>query len=126
MTTHVSHQIRAQADASARWWVGAVPWLGLGALTVLAVLVFWVFDALPFQDLPAHAGLIAMRHRFAGSPFEQRFFVLAPHPGPYSLFRFLGEGFVRVIGPVGAVRAIATLPVIATPLALLWSRRRLF
>ncbi|HEY8073209.1 MAG TPA: hypothetical protein VIF62_03850 [Labilithrix sp.] len=91
-----------------------------------AVLVFWIFDALPFQDLPAHAGLIAMRHRFAASPFEQRFFVLAPHLGPYSLFRFLGEGFVRVIGPVGAVRAIATLPVIATPLALLWSRRRLF
>src|SRR5215475_7277121 len=122
MTTHVSHQIRAQAAASARWWVGAVPWLGLGALTVLATLVFWAFDALPFQDLPAHAGLIALRHRFSeslGDAYESRFYVFAPHVGPYSVFRFLGEAFVRVLGPIGAVRAIATLPVIATPIALL-------
>lgn len=101
-------------------------WLGFSATLMLAVLVFWVFEALPFQDLPAHAGLIAMRHRFAESAFEQRFFVLAPHIGPYSLFRFLGEGFIRVIGPIGAVRALATLPVLATPLALLFARRRLF
>jgi hypothetical protein len=100
-------------------------WLPLGALTLAAVLVFWVFDALPFQDLPAHAGLIAMRHRFASSPFEQRFFVVAPHLGPYSLFRALGDLFVVPLGPVGAIRAIATLPVVATPLSLLWARRRL-
>ena len=100
-------------------------WIGLGAVTVLGVLVFWVFEALPFQDLPAHAGLIAMRHRFADASFESRFFVLAPHIGPYSLFRFLGEVFVRVIGPIGAVRALATLPLIATPLAMLHARRRL-
>ena len=100
-------------------------WLGLGAVAVFAVLVFWVFDALPFQDLPAHAGLIAMRHRFNDSAFESRFFVLAPHIGPYSLFRFLGEVFVRVVGPIGAVRALASLPVIATPLVLLYARRRL-
>ena len=101
-------------------------WLGLGTVMAVAVLVFWAFDALPFQDLPAHAGLIAMRHRFASSPFEARFFVLAPHIGPYSLFRFLGEGFVRVVGPVGAVRALGTLPLVATPLAMLFGRRRLF
>lgn len=104
-------------------------WIGLAAVTLLATLVFWVYDALPFQDLPAHAGLIAMRHRFADAPdasFESRFFVLAPHIGPYSLFRFLGEAFVRVLGPVGAVRALATLPVIALPLALLRARRRLY
>jgi hypothetical protein len=100
-------------------------WLGLGAVSLFAVLVFWVFDALPFQDLPAHAGLIAMRHRFTDSAFESRFFVLAPHIGPYSLFRFLGEVFVRVVGPIGAVRALASLPVIATPLVLLHARRRL-
>jgi hypothetical protein len=100
-------------------------WMGVGVLTVASSLVFWLFDALPFQDLPAHAGLIAMRHRFAVSPFEQRFFVLAPHLGPYSLFRFLGELLVVPLGPVGAVRALATFPVIATPLALLWARRRL-
>src|SRR4051812_45783239 len=51
-------------------------WLGLGATGILAVLVFWVFEALPFQDLPAHAGLIAMRHRYLESAFESRFFVL--------------------------------------------------
>lgn len=101
------------------------PWIGVGVLTIASSLVFWLFDALPFQDLPAHAGLIAMRHRFAGSPFEQRFFVLAPRLGPYSLFRFLGEVLVVPLGPTGAVRAIATLPMVATPLALLWARRRL-
>lgn len=101
-------------------------WLALCVLCVAAALVFWVFEALPFQDLPAHAGLIALRHRFAASPYEQQFFVLAPHIGPYSLFRFLGEAFVRVVGPVGAVRALATLPVLTTPLALVFARRRLF
>ncbi len=131
MTSHVSQPrsesqlaVGSAAPASPRT-ATALPWLGLGTLTILSALVFWLFDALPFQDLPAHAGLIAMRHRFAGSPFEQHFFVLAPHIGPYSLFRFLGEVFVRCIGPVGAVRAIATLPVIATPLALLYGRAKL-
>jgi hypothetical protein len=104
---------------------GAVRWLALGTLTLAAVLVFWLFDALPFQDLPAHAGLIAMRHRFDASPFEQRFFVFAPHLGPYSLFRYLGDVLVVPLGPLGAIRAIATLPMIATPFALLWARRRL-
>jgi hypothetical protein len=103
-----------------------VAWVVLAATAVVAVSVFWAFDALPFMDLPAHAGLIAMRHRFAESAFEQRFYVLAPHIGPYSLFRFLGELFVRIIGPIGAVRMLATLPVVATPLALLFARRRLF
>lgn len=102
------------------------PWVRLGVVGFVAVLFFWVFDALPFQDLPAHAGLIALRHRFAESPIEQRFFVLAPHIGPYSLFRFLGEAFVGVLGPIGAVRALGTLPLVATPLALLFARRRLF
>jgi hypothetical protein len=105
--------------------VSVAPWAGLAVLMVAATLVFWLFDALPFQDLPAHAGFIALRHRLHASPFEQRFFVLAPHLGPYSLFRSLGDMATVVIGPVGAVRALATLPVIATPLALLWARRRL-
>lgn len=100
--------------------------IGLAAVMLVATSVFWAFEALPFQDLPAHAGLIAMRHRFETSAFEQQFYVLAPHIGPYSLFRFLGEAFVRVIGPVGAVRALGTLPVIATPLAMLFARRRLY
>ena len=100
--------------------------LGLGAVMIVAASVFWVFDALPFQDLPAHAGLIAMRHRFETSAFEQRFYVLAPHIGPYSLFRFLGEVFVRLSGPIDAVRALGTLPVLATPLAMLFARRRLY
>ena len=113
---------------TANAWVSPTwrAWAGLGVVMGAAVLVFWSFDALPFQDLPAHAGLIAMRHRFSTSGFEQRFFVLAPHIGPYSLFRFLGEGFVRVVGPIGAVRALGTLPVVATPLAMIFARRRLF
>src|SRR5580692_11242791 len=101
------------------------PWLGLVALLVAGALVFWGFDALPFQDLPAHAGLIALRHRYAGSPFDQRFFVYAPHLGPYSLFRFLGEAFVVPLVPLAAIRAMATLPLLAAPAALLFARRRL-
>lgn len=138
MTTHVTEPPREAVEAevssvpssavptsAARRRSARVAWAGLGAVGLLAVLVFWMFEALPFQDLPAHAGLIAMRHRFSDSVFESRFFVLAPHIGPYSVFRFLGEMFVRVVGPIGAVRALATLPVIATPLAMLHARRRL-
>jgi hypothetical protein len=111
--------------AVASSWCAWAAWLGLGLVALAGALVFWAFDALPFQDLPAHAGLIALRHRFAASPFDQRFFVFAPHLGPYSLFRALGEALFPVLGPVGAVRALATLPAIGTPLALLWARRRL-
>jgi hypothetical protein len=131
MTSHVTPEPAVdRAAAAPRVAVssesGRALWIGLGAVGLAAVLVFWLFDALAFQDLPAHAGLIAMRHRFAGSPFEQRFFVLSPHIGPYTLFRFLGEGLVGIVGPTGAVRVIATLPVVATPAAMLFARRRLF
>jgi hypothetical protein len=87
--------------------------------------VFWGFDSLPFQDLPAHAGLISLRHRFPVSPFDQRFFVYAPHLGFYSLFRFLGDVLMAPLGAIGAVRALATLPFVAMPVALCWARRRL-
>lgn len=103
--------------------VGA--WVGLGVALVLAAAVFWAFDALPFMDLPAHAGIIALRHRWEASPFEQRFLVYAPHVGPYSLFRFLGELLVKPLGPLGAVRFLATLPVFAVPAAVLFARKRL-
>jgi hypothetical protein len=111
--------------AGAGTWRSTAAWVGLGCLTLAAALVFWLFDALPFQDLPAHAGLIALRHRFSGSPFEQRFYVVAPHLGPYSLFRSLGDVLVVPFGAVGAIRVIATLPLVVTPYVLLWSRRRL-
>ena len=140
MTIHVTPPARSALDAPvldaarapgshasvARKERSPAAWVGLCAVVVVAASVFWSFEALPFQDLPAHAGLIAMRHRFETSAFEQRFFVLAPHIGPYSLFRFLGEAFLRVVGPISAVRALGTLPVIATPLAMLFARRRLY
>lgn len=102
-------------------------WIALVAVGAAGVLVFWAFPALPFQDLPAHAGLIALRARL-GTPggFEARFFVMATRIGPYSLFHWLGAVFAAAMGPVGAVRALATLPVIVTPLALLFARRRLY
>jgi len=140
MTTHVTPPASPALEASAcAPNVGAdasrtssrvrAAWIGFFCVLALGISVFWLFDALPFQDLPAHAGLIAMRHRFdtMGSPFEERFYVLAPHIGPYSLFRLLGEAFIRMkMSPVSAVRMLGTLPVIATPLALMHARRRLF
>jgi hypothetical protein len=100
-------------------------WALLAAVVLAAASAFWVFDALPFQDLPAHAGLIAMRHRFAGSAFEQRYYELGSEVGPYAAFLYLGELYDRFLGPLGAVRALATMPVLATPAALLFARRRL-
>jgi hypothetical protein len=125
---HAPHVTMGQSPVRARRAevrAALAPWVGVGVLMVAGALVFWAFDALPFQDLPAHAGFIALRHRFAASPFEQRFFVFAPHLGPYSLFRLLGDIAMGVVGPVGAVRAMATLPMLVTPLALVWARRRL-
>ncbi len=130
MTTHVTPQVGAATERSASepifWSRSRAAWAGLLFVTVGSVSVFWAFSALPFQDLPAHAGLIAMRHRFAASSFEQHYYVYAPHVGPYSLFRFLGEALLRVEGPTGVVRTLASLPVVATPAALMFARRRLF
>jgi hypothetical protein len=100
-------------------------WLAVAGLIAAGAAVFWAFDALPFQDLPAHAGLMALRHRLPHSPFEQRFLVLSPHLGPYSFFRAAGDGLLGPLGPVGAVRALMTLPVVAVPAALGWARHRL-
>jgi hypothetical protein len=97
----------------------------LAVAVTAGVLLFWIFDALPYQDLPAHAGLIAIRHAFHESSFYPRYYNLGSYVGPYAIFLWLGEAFGRVLGPLGAVRALASLPVLATPLALLFARRRL-
>jgi len=102
-----------------------VAWAALAVTCALACAVFWAFEALPFQDLPAHAGLIALRSRIDASPIDRHYFVYAPHVGPYTLFRCLGEVFGRVLGPLAAVRLLATLPIITMPLALMTARRRL-
>ena len=102
-----------------------LPWFLLGVIEAGAVSVFWAFDALPFMDLPAHEGLFALRHRFNAAGFEGRFFLFAPHLGPYSLFNGLGEAITAWLGADTAVRVLATLPTIALPLAVLWARKRL-
>ncbi len=99
--------------------IGVVLWFGA------VVYVFFGFGALPFMDLPAHAGLIALRHRYAQSPFDQANFLVVPRVGPYSLFRFLGEALTARIGPLYAVRVLAFLPAVLTPLAVAWARWRL-
>jgi hypothetical protein len=109
----------------APWDEGRVVWIALGITMLAGALVFWLFEALPFQDLPAHAGILAMRHRYAESAFEQRYYKLGSSIGPYSLFLWLGELFDAGLGPLGATRALGTLPVLTTPLALLFARRRL-
>ena len=116
--------------ASIRWPCAGPPtwlaWGGAVGLVVASALVFCVFDALPFQYFPGHAGLIALRHRFSHSPFEQRYFVFAPELGrSYWILREVGEALVGVIGPGAAVRTLAVLPAIATPAAIAFARARL-
>jgi hypothetical protein len=122
-TTEASSMVPNPTEAATK--VATRSWGVLAGVVLLAVAVFWAFEALPFQDLPAHAGLIALRNRIASSAAEQPYFVYAPHVGPYSLFRVLGSLFAHVVGPVGAVRALATLPVIAMPIAMVVARKRL-
>src|SRR5579864_8119976 len=88
-------------------------WLILAVLGAAATSVFWAYDAMPFMDLPAHAGLIALRRRLAHASFEQQWYVLAPHLGSYSLFRGAGNALAGAVGPIGAVRLLAMLSVIA-------------
>ncbi len=101
-------------------------WAIFCALEACAVTIFWAFDALPFMDLPAHAGIFALQNRFDPAGFEGRFFVFAPHLGPYSLFRELGRLCTSLFGALAAVRILATLPVILIPLATLYASVRLF
>lgn len=105
--------------------VTAWPWLALGIVQIGAISVFWCFDALPFMDLPAHAGILALKQRFAPGGFEAHFFIVAQHLGPYTLFSGLGGAFTGWLGANAAVRLLATLPTIAIPAALLWARWRL-
>lgn len=103
--------------------------LGLAALlllTIAAASIYWIWPALPFQDLPGHAGLIALRARIATSAFDQSYFVHVPRLGPYSVFRALGALFFRVHGPLFAVRLLGTLPVLALPSAMLFARKLIF
>jgi hypothetical protein len=93
---------------------------------MFAVAVFFAFDALPFMDLPAHAGLFALRHELASSVFEQKFYVLAPHVGSYFLFRLAGEILSRAFGPSIAIRLLAAGALVALPIALLDARQRLY
>lgn len=104
----------------------AWPWIWLGLLEIGAAWAFFGFDALPFQDLPAHAGLIALRDRLATSTLEHEYWVLAPHIGGYSLFRWLGHLLARPLGALGAVRFLAAVPCLLFPAALLFARRRLY
>lgn len=101
-------------------------WVAFWILEACAVAIFWAFDALPFMDLPGHAGILALQHRFDPAGFEGRFFTYAPHLGPYSLFRVLGSVLTDLFGAVDAVRILATLPVLLMPLAAIYARVRLF
>jgi hypothetical protein len=124
-TTDLAYADRARAVGvpGERWITRS--FVGLVLVVAAGVLLFFAFDALPFMDLPAHAGLMALRHRIAESPFEQQLYVVAPHVGPYSLFRGIGEALLVVTTPLGAVRVLGTLPIVATPAAMLFARWRL-
>ena len=109
------------ARRASRWL-----WAGLALAGMFAVADFFAFDALPFMDLPAHAGLFALRHEMGFSVFEQKFYVLAPHVGSYFLFRLAGEILSHAFGPSIAIRLLAAGAVVALPLALVDARQRLY
>jgi hypothetical protein len=102
------------------------PWLALLVLEVSAVSIFWLFGALPFMDLPAHAGIAALRLRYSQSAFEQQFYVLTHDIAGYPLFRLSVDGLAKLFGPLNSVRIFASIPAVAMPLALLYGRRRLY
>ena len=99
-------------------------WVLLGVSLLVACSSVCLPHWLPFQDLPAHAGHLAVRERLASSPFEQQYLLESAKLGPYSLFRGLGHALSPLLGPLGAIRGAAILPMLLTPLSALWLRRR--
>lgn len=96
-------------------------------LAALGTWLFWGPALPPFQDMPAHAALIALRARLAipGVDVEHQAWTLAPLLGPYSMFRGLGALLAPHLGPLGSVRALASLAWLAWPAALAYARWRL-
>lgn len=82
--------------------------------------------------MPAHAGLIALRDRLqhpatdAAALAEASQLMAAPTLGPYSLYRGVGGALARLVGPLAAVRALATLAWFGLPLSLAFARWRLW
>ncbi len=88
------------------------------SLALLLALATFLVPYLPFQDLPAHGGLIALRERLRHAGSESAFYVLDEQLNPYFVFRVTGDLLARVLGPVGAVRVLGFLPVVLIPFAL--------
>jgi hypothetical protein len=101
-------------------------WVLFALLELGAIAVFWCFDAAPFMDFPLHAGVMAMRQRQPHSAFLQQYFVLTSDFGGYPLYRIAADALAGLIGPLAAIRAISTIPVVALPLAMHYARRRLY
>lgn len=108
------------------WTRRAWPWLLLVALDIGGLCGFWAFASLPFVDLNGHAGVFALHKLLRQVGFESQYFVYAPHLGENALFRILGDVLADRIGPVAAVRALGSLPLIATPAAMFYARYRLY
>jgi hypothetical protein len=84
------------------------------------------FPHLPFQDLPAHAGLLALRERLDGSALLAAHYQPGSLLGPYGLFLGLGHLLAGPLGAERAVRVVAASATLGVPLALLAARRWLF
>ena len=99
----------------------------LGLLVVLGLVVaggFMLFPLLPHQDLPAHAGLLAVRQRLESSALLGQHFQQGALLGPYTSFlalaQLLGAGFGADVG----MRMLAAIATLALPAALLVARHR--
>jgi hypothetical protein len=119
--SRVPIRVQSQPPGGAQWFAESLFW---GLLAVVA-LSYVMFRWLPYQDLPAHTGLLAVRQRLDTSAFLGQHFERGSLLGPYGLFLWLGHALGSLLGPERGLRVVAAAANVAVPLALLAARRRL-
>jgi hypothetical protein len=92
-----------------------------GALAVAVLALPYV----PYQDVLGHAGLLALRQRWAGAPEIAGLYEVDVRLGPYSLFRGLSGLLAGLLGAERAVRLVLVLAVASAPAAVAVARRAL-
>jgi hypothetical protein len=95
------------------------------ALLALVAATYLLLPYPPYQDLPAHAAMLAMRLRLPSSVFLQQYLQRGSCLGPYSTFLGLGHLLGPLLGAERALRIIGALANLALPAAVVLARRRI-